>query len=104
MSLKTVADLSGISAAYLHKLENGVVNDPSPRVLARISMALDISYLRLLELAGYLDERQLAEVRMREPSPDPHPLSGQRLTPEEWKEVGAFIKKLVKRKRLTSNV
>ena len=58
-------------------------------------MALDTPYLRLMELAGYLDETQLAEARLRESSPTPHPLAGQQLTPEEWKAVGAFIKKLV---------
>jgi hypothetical protein len=48
-----------------------------------------------MELAGYLDEAQLARARVRESSPKPHPLAGQELTPGEWKTVGAFIKKLV---------
>jgi HTH-type transcriptional regulator, competence development regulator len=95
LSLEAVAGPAKISAAYLHKLERGVVNNPSPRVLARIAVALDVPYLRLMELAGYLDETQLAEVQMRESSPKPHPLEGQHLTSDEWKAVGAFIKKLV---------
>jgi transcriptional regulator with XRE-family HTH domain len=95
LSLEAVARPASISGAYLHKLEHGVVGNPSPRVLARIAVALDIPYLRLMELAGYLDETQLAEARLRESSPKPHPLAGQQLTPEEWKAVGAFIKKLV---------
>ena len=99
VSLKTVAGMAGISDAYLHKLERGVVNDPSPRVLARISVALDIPYLRLLELAGYLDEKQFAEIQMRETSPEPHPLAGQKLTSEEWREVGEFIKGLVGKRK-----
>jgi len=94
-SLEAVAGPAKISGAYLHKLERGVVNSPSPRVLARIAVALELPYLRLMELAGYLDEAQLAEARVRESSPRPHPLAGQQLTPEEWKAVGAFIKKLV---------
>ena len=95
LSLEAVAGPAKISGAYLHKLERGVVNSPSPRVLARIAVALDVPYLRLMELAGYLDETQLAEARMRESSPKPHPLAGQQLTPVEWKAVSAFIKKLV---------
>jgi transcriptional regulator with XRE-family HTH domain len=94
LSLEAAAGAAKISGAYLHKLEHGVVNDPSPRVLARIAVALSVPYLRLMELAGYLDETQLARARVRE-SPKPHPLAGQELTPGEWKTVGGFIKKLV---------
>jgi len=95
LSLEAVARPAKISGAYLHKLERGVVDNPSPRVLARIAVALDVPYLRLMELAGYLDETQLAGVPTRESSPHLHPLAGQELTPEEWKAVGAFIKILV---------
>ena len=95
LSLEAVAGPAKISAAYLHKLERGVVNSPSPRVLARIAVVLEVSYLRLMELAGYLDETQLAEVRAREAPPGPHPLVGQQLTSGEWRAVAAFIKQLV---------
>lgn len=95
LSLEGVAGPAKISAAYLHKLERGVVNNPSPRVLARVAVALEVPYLRLMELAGYLDETQLAEVSMRKPSKGPHPLAGQQLTPDEWRAVAAFIKQLV---------
>ena len=56
LSLAAVAEPASISAAYLHKFERGVVDNPSPRVLARIAAALEMPYLRLMELAGYLDE------------------------------------------------
>jgi len=100
-SLEAIAGPSNISAAYLHKLERGVVDNPSPRVLARVALALEVPYLRLMELAGYLDEPQLAEVeaRLKKEPRRPHPLAGQRLSPDEWAEVGAFIKKLVARKK-----
>jgi hypothetical protein len=29
----------------------------------------------------------------------PHPLAGQQLTPEEWKQVGAYITKLIARRK-----
>ncbi|HPQ67905.1 MAG TPA: helix-turn-helix transcriptional regulator [bacterium] len=93
-SLEAVAGPAKISGAYLHKLEHGSVNNPSPRVLARLAGVLEISYLRLMELAGYLDEEQLAQARLREPGKHAHPLAGQQLTTEEWKAVAAFIKNL----------
>jgi transcriptional regulator with XRE-family HTH domain len=97
-SLETAASPAKISATYLHKLERGVVASPSPRVLARLAVILEIPYLRLMELAGYLDETQLAQVQMRVPSQEPHPLANQQLTQEEWRAVGAFIKTLVEQR------
>ncbi len=99
ISLESVAGPAEISAAYLHKLEHGDVNSPSPRVLARLAVVLGISYLRLMEFAGYLDEEQLAQARMREPSTHSHPLTGQQLTPEEWRAVAAFINALVAQRK-----
>jgi len=92
-SLEAVAGPAEISAAYLHKIEHGRVDSPSPRVLARLAMTLETPYLRLMELAGYLDEEQLAEARRREGKP--HPLAGQKLTPAEWRAVAAFIQTLI---------
>lgn len=97
-SLEAVAGPAGISAAYLHKLEHGTVMSPSPRVLARLAAALQVSYLRLMELAGYLDEVQLAEIQQRGPSGRTHPLAGQKLTPQEWRAVAEFIKSLPARR------
>jgi transcriptional regulator with XRE-family HTH domain len=94
-SLEAVAQPANISAAYLHKLERGVVSTPSPRVLSRLARVLEVEYLDLMELAGYLDAEQSAKARKRTPSPDPHPLAGKDLTREEWRAVGAFIKTLV---------
>jgi transcriptional regulator with XRE-family HTH domain len=101
-SLEAVAAPAKISAAYLHKLEHGGVDSPSPRVLARLALVLEASYLRLIELAGYLDEEQLAEARLREPLLHPHPLAGQQLTREEWRAVGDFIKTLIAQRETES--
>lgn len=97
LSLEAVATPAKISGAYLHKLERGVVNNPSPRVLARVAVALEVPYLRLMELAGYLDEEQVAAARARKPKR--HPLEGQELTPKEWRQVGEFVKKLVAQRK-----
>jgi transcriptional regulator with XRE-family HTH domain len=95
-SLQSVAEPANITAPYLQKLERGVVATPSPRVLGRLARELGLSYLGLMELAGYLDERQLAEARSR--GPEPHPLAGQDLSPDEWRAVGAFIRELKSRR------
>jgi transcriptional regulator with XRE-family HTH domain len=54
LSTQAAAAPAGISPAYLNKLESGKVNTPSPRVLHRLSEALDIPYWTLMELAGYV--------------------------------------------------
>jgi len=83
-SLQVVAQAAKISASYLQKLERGVVNSPSPRVLRRLAAVLELAYLRLMELAGYLDEegtavtRRVATRRPSFPSVEPDTL----LTPE----------------------
>lgn len=60
----------GAPQGYLHKLEAGRVENPSPRVLQRLSEALDLPYRRLMELADYLvptDEHTGAS-RLKEPT------------------------------------
>jgi transcriptional regulator with XRE-family HTH domain len=98
-SLDRIAKAAKISGAYLHKLEGGVVDNPSPRVLARIASALEIPYLRLMQLAGYLSREEAEQARQRTPAPRPHPLSGKELSQEEWREVGAFIQSLIARRK-----
>lgn len=43
-----------ISTAYLSKLENDEVQQPSPHILHRLAMALDVPYADLMVLAGYV--------------------------------------------------
>jgi transcriptional regulator with XRE-family HTH domain len=94
-SLQAAAESANISAAYLQKLERGQVGTPSPHVLRRLGTALNVPYLRLMSLAGYLSEQEercvIADDELRAPR---HPLADQQLVPEEWRAVGAFIKYL----------
>ncbi len=95
VSLQAIAEPSQISATYLQKLERGGVGSPSPHVLRRIGSSLGLPYLRLMELAGYLDATEAkAATQRRDSSPRPHPLAGQQLSQDEWRAVGAFIKTL----------
>lgn len=100
VSLQAIADIAKISTAYLQKLERGEVSTPSPHVLRRLASSVGLPYLDLMRLAGYLDKKELAEARLIEPSPRPHPLAGQKLRPEEWRAVGAFIKTLVAERKI----
>jgi transcriptional regulator with XRE-family HTH domain len=54
MSLEATSRAAKISQGYLHKLEAGRVENPSPRVLQRLSEVLGVSYGRLMQLADYL--------------------------------------------------
>ena len=57
LSLDAAARAAQISQGYLHKLEGGRVNTPSPRVLQRLGTVLEIPYERLMALAGYVPPR-----------------------------------------------
>ncbi|CAN5586608.1 hypothetical protein BH20ACT18_BH20ACT18_06220 [soil metagenome] len=54
LTLEAASRAARISQGYLHKLEAGRVENPSPRVLQRLSEVLDIPYRRLMELADYV--------------------------------------------------
>lgn len=56
MSLRQVEDATKkeISNAYISQLENGRVTNPSPNILHTLAEIYDVSYITLMELAGYL--------------------------------------------------
>ena len=89
LSLAAVAEPAKISAAYLQKLESGIVKNPSPRVLMRLAQALDCEYDRLMELAGYVTAGR------KEPSRKATfleaALRNEQLTDDEQRAVLAFI-------------
>jgi len=53
LSVNDAARASGISAAYLSKLESDAVKKPSPHVLNQLSEALAVPYAELMRLSGY---------------------------------------------------
>ena len=54
LSAVDAARSSGISPAYLSRLESDAVRKPSPHVLNRLSEALGLPYADLMRLSGYL--------------------------------------------------
>jgi transcriptional regulator with XRE-family HTH domain len=53
LSAGHAARAARISPAYLNRLENGAVKNPSPHVLHQLSEALAVPYSDLLRLSGY---------------------------------------------------
>jgi transcriptional regulator with XRE-family HTH domain len=53
LSVVDAARASGISPAYMSRLENDTVHKPSPNVLHRLSEALGVPYADLMRLSGY---------------------------------------------------
>ncbi len=53
LSLQEVAAAAGCSTAYVHKLEQGRVRSPSPRVLAGLGHTLGLEYETLMQSVGY---------------------------------------------------
>lgn len=58
-TIREVADRSGVSTAYISQLENGNRGIPSPDILMKLSEGLNISYSELMNLAGYLETREI---------------------------------------------
>jgi len=56
MSIRHVAENTGISNAYLSQIEGGKRDNPHPDVLKKLAKFYEIRVIKLLEKAGYLDE------------------------------------------------
>ncbi len=98
LSLNAVAKPAKISAAYLQKLEAGVVKNPSPRVLNRIAEVLDLSYSKLMELAGYIMPTLQQTEKHVQNNLVEHALHTEDLSEEERRAVAAFINFLKKQR------
>jgi transcriptional regulator with XRE-family HTH domain len=88
-TLRTVAEAAGISGAYLLKLERDDVQSPSPHVLRRLAAHFHVSYLGLMDLAGYDvtdEERQAPAIGVLADA-----LAAEPLTREEQRAVAAFL-------------
>ena len=88
-SLRAVAESAGISPTYLQKLERGDVQDPSPNVLHRLSIALDLNYADLMRRAGYVMPSSARSRRGLS-----HALSSEPLTDEEETALTAYLRLL----------
>jgi len=56
LSIRAVADGTGISNAYLSQLENGKRKNPHPNELKKLAKFYEVPIVEFLKRAGYLDE------------------------------------------------
>ena len=93
LSLKSVADPAEISPTYLQKLERGEVRNPSPHVLHRLAGVLDVSYVELMKLAGYVVPASSAESEggRNGSSILAQALSSEDLSEDEERQVADFL-------------
>ena len=98
LSLGAASGEARISPAYLHKLEAGGVNAPSPPVLMRLGSALGVDYWALMEAAGYVPDRPPPPTSPTKEEAVPQPTNAEilKLLAELRKEV-AELRRLVER-------
>lgn len=91
-SLRDVAEAADISPAYLLKIERGGVQAPSPHVLRRIAEYFEVSYLSIMQQAGY----EVSDSRSAPQRPGilASALAAESLTEDEQKAVAAFLSAL----------
>jgi len=65
MSLRDLEAATGVSNGYLSQIESGKVAPPSPKILQRLSTALQSPYESLMEAAGYLEPALRSEPVLR---------------------------------------
>ncbi|MCD8175138.1 MAG: helix-turn-helix domain-containing protein [Phascolarctobacterium sp.] len=56
LSIRKLAELSGISHTEVKRIEDGLRKQTSPQVLRSIASALCVPYEELMAAAGYIDE------------------------------------------------
>lgn len=90
-SLRAVAGRAEISAAYLQKLERGEVRDPSPNVLYRLSLQLDLDYGELMRAAGYVVPNDQGAGRALRGARASHALSTEPLSKDEEVALTSYL-------------
>lgn len=61
LSSRELARRAGVSQAYISQLETGKNNNPTNEMIKKIAKGLDMSYIELLQKAGYLEEAEKEE-------------------------------------------
>jgi transcriptional regulator with XRE-family HTH domain len=90
LSLRDVEKATGISNPYLSQLENDKINKPSPFYLHKLANLYEISYELLMEAAGYVQRKSVAEGQ-------PKTLAGaalfstEKLTAEEEQQLADYL-------------
>ncbi|APV45257.1 Helix-turn-helix domain-containing protein [Dehalogenimonas formicexedens] len=98
LSLRDVAQKTGISYSYLAQIEQGRRNPPGPDFMKRLAPVYQVTLKDLLRAAGYLEENepslsdeQEVEMAFNYVMNDPRYHSGTRMTGELTTDVKRFI-------------
>lgn len=89
LTLRALSEGTGISNAYLNQLEHDKVREPSPNILAKLADFYEVSYVRLMELAGYAVPQQAFDSDSRTHSPQVEGLTD--LSFDELQQVRDFV-------------
>lgn len=92
-SLRAVADATGYSTAYLQKLEKGDVKGPSPHLLQALARHFAVSYLSLMDMAGYATE-DAEKSKRRRLSPVAEAIISEDFSAAEQRAIAAFVASL----------
>lgn len=60
-SVNQLALKSGVSAAQISRIENGVRGNPKPDTIQKLATALKVDYQEMMEKAGYLIENNQSD-------------------------------------------
>ncbi|MGI2336159.1 MAG: helix-turn-helix domain-containing protein [Dehalogenimonas sp.] len=98
LSLRDVAQKTGISYSYLAQIEHGRRNPPGPDFMKRLAPVYQVTLRDLLKAAGYLEDaeanlsdEQEVEMAFNYVMNDPRYQSGTRMTGELTTDVKRFI-------------
>lgn len=61
LTLREVSDMadSNISNPYVSQLERGLDRNPSPHILRALCRVLQLNYMEMMKLAGYITQKDL---------------------------------------------
>jgi transcriptional regulator with XRE-family HTH domain len=84
MSIRSLAEVAGMDAATVYRIEHGDIASPRPQHLQRIAVALEVDVEDLYALAGYLVPSSL-------PSLQPYLRAKYNLPPQAAKQIDEYF-------------
>ena len=94
LTLRKVEEMTGISNAYISQVENAKIIQPTPKILRKLSDCYELSYTRLLQMAGHpIISNSSSTVQFRTSS------GLLDITPDEEKELTEYLTFLRSRRR-----
>lgn len=97
LTLRRVEEQTGIHNAHLSQIEKGVITRPAPNILFTLASLYDLSYERLMQLAGHF-KPDTGEARRSMQGAALYAL--EELTPEQQRQVLEFMKTLKRDRRV----